>query len=52
LKNVRGRKRKLAALARESERVLRDMIRRWQSLPPHRRTNFLRRRTGARGSAL
>lgn len=28
----------------ESERALRDMIRRWQALPPARRTNFLRKR--------
>jgi len=28
------------------------MIRRWQALPPARRTNFLRKRLAARGSAL
>lgn len=41
---------RLKALARESERALRDMIRRWQALPPGRRTAFLRRRVGLRGS--
>ena len=39
-------------VARESERALADMIRRWQALPPHRRTNFLRKRIGRRGSTL
>ena len=48
----RLRKRKLAALARESERDLRELIRRWQALPPGRRTKFLRARVGLRGSAL
>jgi hypothetical protein len=37
---------------RESERALRDMIRRWQALPPAERTNFLRVRVGRRGTAL
>jgi len=31
---------------------LRRLIRRWQRLPPDRRTNFLRRRIGVVGSAL
>ena len=47
-----GRKEKLAAVARESERGLRDMIRRWQALPPERRTNFLRKRVSFRMTAL
>jgi hypothetical protein len=47
-----GRRQKLAAVARESERALREMIRRWQALPPHRRTNFLRKRLPNSGSAL
>lgn len=46
-----GRAEKLRALARESDRVLDDMIRRWQRLPPHRRTNFLRKRVGLRATA-
>ena len=47
-----SRRQKLAAVALESERALREMIRRWQALPPHRRTNFLRKRVSRRGSAL
>lgn len=39
-----SRRAKLAAVRRESERALRDLIRRWQALPPGRRTNFLRKR--------
>jgi hypothetical protein len=46
------RKAKLAAVARESERNLRDLIRRWQALPPGRRTHFLRKRIGARRTTL
>lgn len=42
----------LAALARESERAEREMIRRWQALPPARRTNFLRKRIGPRSTAI
>jgi hypothetical protein len=41
----------LGAVRRESERALRDQIRRWQAQPPGERTNFLRVRLG-RGSAL
>ncbi|MBI1872800.1 MAG: hypothetical protein HYS05_02790 [Acidobacteria bacterium] len=52
LKKRPGRKTKLAALARESERDLRELIHRWQALPPERRTNFLRKRTSFRGTAL
>jgi hypothetical protein len=52
LKNAPGRKKKLAALARESEHALRDMIRRWQKLPPHRHTNFLRKRVGIGSTAV
>ncbi len=37
---------------RESERALVDMIRRWQSLPPGRRTNLLRKRVGICRTAL
>lgn len=46
-----SRNRRLAALAKESDRAERDMIRRWQALPPERRTNFLRKRLGLRASA-
>jgi hypothetical protein len=37
---------------RESERALREMIRRWQALPPERRTQFLRKRIAPGRSAL
>jgi len=40
----------LKALKAENERALLDMIRRWQALPPERRTNFLRKRLAARRS--
>lgn len=41
----------LKALKAESERALVDMIRRWQALPPDKRTQFLRKRVGPRASA-
>jgi hypothetical protein len=47
-----GRKAKLAAVARESERNVRDLIRRWQALPPGRRTHFLRKRVGTGRTTL
>jgi hypothetical protein len=47
-----GRREKLDAVGRESDRNLRDLIRRWQALPPYRRTNFLRRKLGSGRSAL
>lgn len=40
----------LKALRAESDLALRDMIRRWQALPPERRTNFLRKRVGFRAT--
>ena len=43
---------KLAALRRESDRALVEMIRRQLALPPEKRTNFLRKRVGFRGTAL
>ena len=46
-----SRKVRLAAVARENERAEREMIRRWQALPPEKRTHFLRKRVG-RGSVL
>jgi hypothetical protein len=47
-----SRKAKLAALVRENDRAERELIRRWQALPPEKRTNFLRKRIGPRGSAI
>jgi hypothetical protein len=47
-----GRRARLGALARESERHLRELIERWQRLPPERRTNFLRKRVAPGRSAL
>jgi len=52
LQKPNGRKAKLVAVARESERGLRDLIHRWQALPPPRRTKFLRKRVGFGRTAL
>lgn len=52
LKKPLSRRVRLAALARESRRDLVERVRRWQALPPGRRTNFLRKRTGWRATAL
>jgi hypothetical protein len=41
----------LKALKAESRLALIDMVRRWQALPPERRTNFLRKRVGFRATA-
>jgi hypothetical protein len=46
------RKERLALLKKESELADIEMIRRWQALPPERRTNFLRKRIGVRSSCL
>jgi hypothetical protein len=46
------RKAKLEALTKESDLALRDQIRRWQALPPDRRTHFLRKRIAYRMSCL
>ncbi len=46
-----SRKSRLDALAKESDLAERDMIRRWQALPPEKRTNFLRKRVGLRATA-
>lgn len=43
---------RLDAVARENERAVVDLIRRWQALPVERRTGFLRKRVGVRRSAL
>jgi hypothetical protein len=50
LKKRIGRSDRLSALGKESDRNLREMIRRWQALPPERRTNFLRKRVGPRAT--
>jgi hypothetical protein len=47
-----GRKARLAALARESERERKELIARWQRLPMERRMNFLRKRVGPGRTAL
>ena len=52
LKKAPSRRVRLAALARESRRDLVERVRRWQALPPSRRTNFLRRRVSYRGTSL
>jgi hypothetical protein len=46
-----SRRLRLAAVARENDRAELEMIRRWQALPPEKRTNFLRKRVGRRGTA-
>jgi hypothetical protein len=43
---------RLAAVARESSRVDRDRIKRWQQLPLSARMNVLRKRVGPGRSAL
>lgn len=52
MKKAPNRKARLAAVARESERALIDLIRRWQARPPARRTHFLRKRVGIGRTAL
>ena len=47
-----SRRRKLAALKRESDRALRDQIRRLLELPPDKRTHFLRKKLGLQCSCL
>jgi hypothetical protein len=44
LKKPLARRARLRALARENERALVDLIRRWRALPPEKRTQFLRKR--------
>jgi len=46
------RRRRLEAVRAESDRALADLIRRWQALPPEKRTHFLRKRVGFRATAL
>jgi hypothetical protein len=52
LKKAPSRRVRLAALARESRRDLVERVRRWQALPPSRRTNFLRKRVSYRATSL
>jgi hypothetical protein len=52
VKKPRSRRTALAAVARESERDLVQMIRRRLALPMARRTQFLRTRVGIGRSAL
>jgi len=47
-----ARQRKLDALRRESDRALRDQIRRLLALPPDRRTHFLRKKIAFQASCL
>jgi hypothetical protein len=51
-KKRNDRRRALAAVKRESDRALVDLIRRRLALPVEKRINFLRKRVGVRGSAL
>jgi hypothetical protein len=52
MKKRLSRRVRLAAVARESDRNVRELIRRWQALPPARRMHFLRRRVGVCATAL
>jgi hypothetical protein len=52
LKKPHGRIDRLAALKKENDRSVRAMIRRWQRLPPERRTGFLRKRVAPGRTAL
>jgi hypothetical protein len=52
MKKRTGRRAGLDAVARESRRNLVELIRRWQALPPSRRTQFLRKRVAPGRTAL
>ncbi len=50
--NRSRRKASLEAVKAESDRALLDLIRRWQALPPEKRTHFLRKRVVFRATTL
>jgi hypothetical protein len=52
LKKPPSRRARLAAVARESRPNLVELVRRWQALPPSKRTHFLRTRVSWRGTSL
>jgi hypothetical protein len=52
VKKRHARRQALAALKKESDRALVEMIRRRLALPVEKRMDFLRKRVGVRGSAL
>jgi hypothetical protein len=52
MKRKNARKAELRALKKESERALRDQIRRLLELPMNRRTHFLRVRLPGGGTSL
>ena len=52
MKKRKARMTKREALERESDRMLRDRIRRLLKKPPNERTHFLRKRIGFQGSCL
>jgi hypothetical protein len=52
LKPRKSRKATLAALEKESDRAVRDLIRRWQARPVEKRTTFLRKRIAPGRTAL
>lgn len=52
MKKRKARMTRREALERESDRALRDRIRRLLQKPPDERTHFLRKRIGFQGSCL